>query len=681
MYSQTMNARRISNHRRAPRPSTGRLSAAAVLAVSIGASSGLLSDGQARLHAETIADSFIDYSHSGEQGQFSFGAETGEEMGNWYYGYYDLSADRNESHDPLLYSRDDFTQFTNSAGPGGGNCTPGGNHWDGEAWLLEDLEDMFDSDSGQVLMDGPWTAVHWQVSHPNGSDAANGGLHWAVRRWQAAGSSGACESADLDPGMGFPPEGEDVWVTWHVKRSDQGNANARGSSAFLILHRCEGDETVLLDSVTMPRSARRGITRIVPVPAMKPGDAIDLCVSPLGSDGLLIDGGDITCNMMKVTRGAPDYTIGPAPPFIVDPTAVITHAELDYSDSVQGGEGAWQYGYYDRSQDDPGVDGFGVYDPESDFIAFAGDQVIGGSWGIDFDEPEDFPPLLVTSDGGSPLGGPNGGQWSIRRWRSDLPEETEVQIDGMLQNLRSGERFVCGPTIVIPCLESMGACTRADQVFVPQPDEYYPNQELERGDGITGRVYVDGEMVWSGDSNGALRRFTLDLVLGPDSVVDLCLDAAGPDGPNSANHVGDESHFSVIIAHRYDENRGGAPSDSGLRPFVRGDVNSDDVINLSDGVAILRQLFSGRAGGGINCLDAADVDADRSIGITDAIRVLSWLFIDANSITFPFPGPPSDVVNPGLYTFEECAVDPQSTFGCRFPSPCRGIPERIRSRN
>lgn len=56
----------------------------------------------------------------------------------------------------------------------------------------------------------------------------------------------------------------------------------------------------------------------------------------------------------------------------------------------------------------------------------------------------------------------------------------------------------------------------------------------------------------------------------------------------------------------------------------RGNVNGDKIIDISDAVTILTNLF---LGGPIACFNAADANSDKSTDISDPIYILSFLFI------------------------------------------------------
>lgn len=85
--------------------------------------------------------------------------------------------------------------------------------------------------------------------------------------------------------------------------------------------------------------------------------------------------------------------------------------------------------------------------------------------------------------------------------------------------------------------------------------------------------------------------------------------------------------------------------------FHRGDASGNGYVTLEDAIVLLDHLFFG---GEVECLDAADSDDDGQLGISDAARVLDYLYtVDAPPI--PDPGP------------AECGVDP-TTDGLGCPS-------------
>jgi len=90
--------------------------------------------------------------------------------------------------------------------------------------------------------------------------------------------------------------------------------------------------------------------------------------------------------------------------------------------------------------------------------------------------------------------------------------------------------------------------------------------------------------------------------------------------------------------------------------FVRGDVDSDSVIQINDGIIILMYLFSGTMSP--TCMDAADIDDDGNHLIVDAISIFQWLFFGSS------PPPPPAPSSPG-YPATDCGVDPSNDgFGC-----------------
>ena len=81
--------------------------------------------------------------------------------------------------------------------------------------------------------------------------------------------------------------------------------------------------------------------------------------------------------------------------------------------------------------------------------------------------------------------------------------------------------------------------------------------------------------------------------------------------------------------------------------FIRGDSTGDGVVDVSDGVKVLRHLFSGVT---TNCEDAMDADDNEVLNVTDAIYVLDYLFRARPAPRGPFP---------------EAGLDPSGTaLGC-----------------
>lgn len=70
-------------------------------------------------------------------------------------------------------------------------------------------------------------------------------------------------------------------------------------------------------------------------------------------------------------------------------------------------------------------------------------------------------------------------------------------------------------------------------------------------------------------------------------------------------------------------------------PFVRGDVNQDGVVDVSDDVALRTFLF---LPGGSNCWDQADVNADGSLDTTDVVVLARFLFLGGPPPAPPWPG-------------------------------------------
>lgn len=73
--------------------------------------------------------------------------------------------------------------------------------------------------------------------------------------------------------------------------------------------------------------------------------------------------------------------------------------------------------------------------------------------------------------------------------------------------------------------------------------------------------------------------------------------------------------------------------------FLRGDVNSDEKVNLADPIMLMNWLFIDSE---INCVKAADADDDGEVMLNDAMYLLYYLFERGPVIMPPFPEPGTD---------------------------------------
>ena len=391
-----------------------------------------------------------------------------------------------------VYGVDDFEEFLNDDSQ---IIEPeGDNHWNGNQFLL------FRDTAPNT---GPWTRVSQEGGHPNGTNSAapvsipdsQPEEHWSIRRWVADSVT----------------EPTDLTLTWNL--SAQNTNGGGGTGGILFLNGSELDSFVVggVDAVGVNRSVRTTI---------QPNDIVDLALTPENQDGSRGDGADGSLFGLIIDTDAP-----PPPP--ADP---IADSIAEFSD-VQGQDN-WFYGYYDLLDD---VDnGNGTYESE-DFIEFLND----GS-GIVSDDPEfgawkdsenhwdggkwdllanaapvgHGPWTQITADGGHPAANAQGDEevhWNIRRWESET--SGEVQIKGVYHNTNGAQ------------------------------------------DGTIGRIFVDGEEVWSELSNGDLVEidFTTNVTMG--ALVDFATDPDGsevydPDtgeGVDQINDGNDGTLFNFTI--------------------------------------------------------------------------------------------------------------------------------------
>jgi len=87
----------------------------------------------------------------------------------------------------------------------------------------------------------------------------------------------------------------------------------------------------------------------------------------------------------------------------------------------------------------------------------------------------------------------------------------------------------------------------------------------------------------------------------------------------------------------------------GLPPtaFIRGDVNLDGELSLTDVVTLLSNLFLGSTFT-IRCPDSADMNDDGAMDISDAVAILGFLFLGHAPPEPPYPFPGTDATDDGL---------------------------------
>ena len=86
--------------------------------------------------------------------------------------------------------------------------------------------------------------------------------------------------------------------------------------------------------------------------------------------------------------------------------------------------------------------------------------------------------------------------------------------------------------------------------------------------------------------------------------------------------------------------------------FRRGDVDSNRVLEITDAIVLLSFLFLG--GPEPACLDASDADDNGALEITDAINVLAYLFTGGDPT--PAPGPVSCGPDPTADRLPACGT-------------------------
>ena len=113
---------------------------------------------------------------------------------------------------------------------------------------------------------------------------------------------------------------------------------------------------------------------------------------------------------------------------------------------------------------------------------------------------------------------------------------------------------------------------------------------------------------------------------------------------------------------------GGSASLAWGGQFVRGDVNEDGVLDISDAIYALGWLYAGEKDP--SCIDAVDVNDDSYVDISDPIYILNYLFQGLAAPPEPFIAPGYDLTNTDPWT---CGSSP--AVGVQHAQCCQPAPD------
>ena len=150
---------------------------------------------------------------------------------------------------------------------------------------------------------------------------------------------------------------------------------------------------------------------------------------------------------------------------------------------------------------------------------------------------------------------------------------------------------------------------------------------------VTFRIYFDGSDIFASRRNGPFVLSSLELLDG----------SAGFVVTDSLQNA----HTTVTLLW----------NEFGLlarTQFKRGDVNTDGIVDISDGIAILDFLFSGQAD--LDCTDAGDSNQSGRVDVSDAAYLFGFLFVGGLAPPPPFPF---------------CGTSEGNDVGCAKYPPCQ----------
>lgn len=188
-----------------------------------------------------------------------------------------------------------------------------------------------------------------------------------------------------------------------------------------------------------------------------------------------------------------------------------------------------------------------------------------------------------------------------------------------------------GSTAITSVLEIL----RAVDPRVPEDDLMNPAALLAEEDRFT--AFVDRNR--NGLDDGLAERTLTDHILLPGALAPAILRVEIYGGHDP---LGPSDHFPLKVT-----------LDLSSEVFVRGDADRDARTGDKDALAILASLFEG---GPLACEDAADVDDDGRITLTDAVHLLTHLH--RQGLPPPFPGPRLPGLDPTPDALLDCRSAP-----------------------
>ena len=205
----------------------------------------------------------------------------------------------------------------------------------------------------------------------------------------------------------------------------------------------------------------------------------------------------------------------------------------------------------------------------------------------------------------------------------------------------------------------------ADDLIVTYDDDGGPGtitpfQPLSAFDGVSavGTWTLTVADTFPSADNGSLASWNLFVGIQgagiPDCNTNGIHDGCEIDASSDCNTNGVLDSCDIASGTSLDANSDGVPDECGppAQTYVRGDVNADANLDLSDAIGVLQFLFAGVA---TACEVALDVNGSNVVDLADAIALLEGLFTGGALPVAPFPN---------------CGVDATTTLTCTAFSAC-----------
>jgi len=141
-------------------------------------------------------------------------------------------------------------------------------------------------------------------------------------------------------------------------------------------------------------------------------------------------------------------------------------------------------------------------------------------------------------------------------------------------------------------------------------------------------------------TDGFSRLFCVDYTINENAEDDTCLEVNFKDGLDGRGRVATDNLVSIDFFEQTPNFGNCQICVQADLPFIRGDCNFNERVNIADAAAMVGTMFLGEFPA--PCFDACDADDNGALNVSDPVYLLNYLFVFGEEPPAPFPTPGDD---------------------------------------